>query len=86
MAGIHKFIHKIQLKDREMVNTFERIHRETKIESVEPSEEGVILTFSTSEPYTVANWTTVLTFAGRVQDGAAIPNDGQTLQEMVGEE
>lgn len=71
-----------------MVQVFDRIQKEIKIESVEHmgnGEKGLLLTFSTREPYDVTDWTTILTFAGRVNDGLAIPNNGQTMQDLVTE-
>ena len=85
MAGIPKFIHKIQLKDQNMVQVFDRLHKEIKIESVDPMEDGLMLTFSTREPYEITDWITILTFAGRTEDGKAIPNDGQTIYGLVAE-
>src|SRR5690348_8414389 len=86
MAGIPKFIHKLQVKDQEMVKVFDRLHREIKVESAEDLEEDILLTFSTREPIAVKDWITILTFAGRVEDGIAVPNNGQTIQGMVAEE
>lgn len=86
MAGIPKYIHKIELKSQHDCKIFDRFHPEIKQEKTEAHGESVLLTFSTREPYTVSQWVTILTFAGRPQDGVAIPNNGKTIQQMVAEE
>lgn len=70
-----------------MVKVFDRIQREITIVSVEHTAggNGLILTFSTRHPYTLEEWVSILTFAGRTEYGVAVPNNGQTIKELAEE-
>lgn len=81
MAGIPKYTHTIELRSQHDCKMFDRFHPEIKQEKTEAYGENILLTFSTREPYTVSKWITVLTFAGRPENGVAVPNDGQTIQD-----